>query len=179
MMAKGERKIILLIHNVRSAYNVGSLLRTADGLGVVEVVFSGYTPYPLAKKDERLPHIAEKTHRAIQKTALGAEKSVAWLRTNDIQTYLNKMRADGYVVAALEQTSSSRNLSEYRPPQKLVLLVGNEIDGLDADLLISINVHLQIPMLGAKESFNVAAAGAMALYHLRFAPLPGVDKAGA
>jgi 23S rRNA (guanosine2251-2'-O)-methyltransferase len=175
-MDKGERRIVLVVHNIRSAYNVGALLRTADGLGVNKVILSGYTPYPAAAEDDRLPHVAQKTNRAIQKTALGAEISVAWEKIDNIQDHLNHLRNEGYQIAALEQTTASQNLPDFRPPDKLVLLVGNEVDGLEADLLNSINVHLQIPMLGAKESLNVAAAAAIALYHLRYAPLPGVDK---
>jgi tRNA G18 (ribose-2'-O)-methylase SpoU len=162
------RSLVLIIHNVRSAHNAGALLRTADGLGVQEVVFSGYTPYPAAKDDSRLPHLAEKTNRAIQKTALGAEKSVSWHKTDDLPAYLEKLKAQGYEITALEQTATAQDLTSYKPPEKLALLVGNEVDGLDASLLTSISVHLQIPMLGFKESFNVAAAAAMALYHLRF-----------
>jgi 23S rRNA (guanosine2251-2'-O)-methyltransferase len=170
------RSIVLIIHNVRSAHNAGALLRTADGLGVRKVIFSGYTPYPAGPQDDRLPHLAQKTNHAIHKTALGAETSVAWEKIDDIQAHLNHLRFEGYEIAALEQTASSRDLPGYKPTNKVALLVGNEIDGLDAELLNSIGVHLQIPMLGQKESLNVAAAAAMALYHLRFTPFPGVDK---
>jgi 23S rRNA (guanosine2251-2'-O)-methyltransferase len=162
------RKLILIVHNVRSSYNVGSLLRTADGLGIDKVVFSGYTPYPEAKDDERLPHLARKTTNAIHKTALGAETTVSWQKVDDIADYLSKLSIRGYEIAALEQTATSQNLSDYRPPEKLALLVGNEVNGLDADLLNLTAIRLQIPMLGSKESFNVAVAAAMALYHLRF-----------
>jgi 23S rRNA (guanosine2251-2'-O)-methyltransferase len=162
------RSLVLIIHNVRSAHNAGALLRTADGLGIQRVVFSGYTPYPAAQDDTRLPHLAEKTNRAIQKTALGAEKSVNWHKTDDLPAYLEKLKEEGYEITALEQTATSQNLTSYMPPEKLALLVGNEVEGLDVNLLDSINIHLQIPMLGSKESFNVAAAAAMALYHLRF-----------
>jgi 23S rRNA (guanosine2251-2'-O)-methyltransferase len=178
-MDKGERRIILVVHNVRSAHNVGALLRTADGLGIYKVTLSGYTPYPAAAEDDRLPHIAQKTNRSIQKTALGAETSVVWEKIDNIQDYLNHLRSEGYQIAALEQTAASQNLPDFKPPNKLALVVGNEIEGLDTELLNSINIRLQIPMLGAKESFNVAAAAAMALYHLRFASFPGVDKVGA
>ena len=162
------RSIVLIVHNVRSAHNVGALLRSADGLGINKVVFSGYTPYPLASDDDRLPHIAQKTNRAIHKTALGAETSVSWERTDNILDCLSQLRADGYEIAALEQTANSQNLSGFSPPDKLALLVGNEVNGLEKDLLNSISLHLQIPMLGAKESLNVASAAAMALYYLRF-----------
>jgi 23S rRNA (guanosine2251-2'-O)-methyltransferase len=173
------RRIILIIHNVRSAYNVGALLRTADGLGIDEVVFSGYTPYPPAKSDIRLPHIAQKAGRAIRKTALGAEDSVKWQKTDDILNYIKSLVGAGWQMAALEQTSSAINLSDYQPPSKIALLVGSEIGGLEPGLLKAVPIHLEIPMLGTKESLNVAAAGAIALYHLRYTPVKGLDKRSA
>jgi len=167
-MSKSERKIVLIIHNVRSAHNAGSLFRTADGLGVEQVILSGYTPYPGVKDDDRLPHIAQKIERRIHKTALGAEATVKWKHVDDIATELKSLETHGYAVAALEQSPTAIPLNDYQPPAKIALLVGNEVTGVEPELLNLIDTHLQIPMLGQKESFNVAAAGAMALYHLRF-----------
>jgi 23S rRNA (guanosine2251-2'-O)-methyltransferase len=163
------RQIILIIHNVRSAHNAGSLLRTADGLGVEKVIISGYSPYPKHESDVRLPHLAAKTHRQIQKTALGAETSINWEQITEIDAYLSRLKSRGFVIAALEQTAAAIPLNQYVPAEKIALLVGNEVGGLEPKLLNKADVHLQIPMLGAKESFNVSVAGAMALYHLRFA----------
>jgi 23S rRNA (guanosine2251-2'-O)-methyltransferase len=162
------RQIILIIHNVRSAHNVGSLMRTADGLGIEKVIISGYSPYPQAKTDSRLPHLAAKTHRQIQKTALGAEISMPWEHLAKVDERLIQLRTDGFTVAALEQTKGATPINQFSPPGKIALLVGNEVTGLEPDLLAAADAHLQIPMLGTKESFNVSAAGAMALYHLRF-----------
>jgi 23S rRNA (guanosine2251-2'-O)-methyltransferase len=170
------RRIILIIHNVRSAHNVGALLRTADGLGVEKAIVSGYSPYPPAKNDIRLPHVAQKTGRAIQKTALGAETSVDWQKIDNISSYLDELTANNWVVAALEQTATAIVLSNYQPPDKIALIVGNEIGGLEAEVLAKAPVQLEIPMLGAKESLNVAAAGAIALYHLRYSPFKKLDK---
>jgi 23S rRNA (guanosine2251-2'-O)-methyltransferase len=164
----GMRSLILIIHNVRSANNVGSLFRTAEGLGVDEVILSGYTPYPKAAGDERLPHIADKVERRLQKTSLGAHQSIKWHRTDVIVDDIRKLRSKGYIVAGLEQAPSSIKLSEYRPEDKVALVVGNELSGLDDELLGETDVNLEIPMFGKKESYNVAAAGAMALFHLRF-----------
>jgi 23S rRNA (guanosine2251-2'-O)-methyltransferase len=163
------RQIILIIHNVRSAHNVGSLLRTADGLGVEKVIISGYSPYPESKSDSRLPHLAAKTHRLIQKTALGAETAVVWEHVAKLEARLEQLKSEGYTLAALEQTVAAIDLNEYVPPDKIGLLVGSEIGGVEPALLNITDIHLQIPMFGSKESFNVAVAGAMALYRLRFA----------
>jgi len=162
------RQIVLIIHNVRSAHNVGSLLRTADGLGLDKVIISGYSPYPVTQNDTRLPHLAQKTASQIAKTALGAENSVVWSRIDDLDEAINDLAARGFTIAALEQTKTAKPLNNYRPPDKIALIVGNEITGIDERLLEMANAHLMIPMLGNKESFNVAVAGAMALYHLRY-----------
>lgn len=166
-MAK-RLNIILIVHNVRSAHNVGSLLRTAEGLGVEKVYLTGYTPYPEAEDDERLPHIWQKMSRQIHKTALGAEKILAWEHHEDIKKLLGSLAQDGYQLAALEQTAKAISLRDFQPSGPVALIVGNEVDGVDKETLCQVSVHLQILMLGSKESFNVAVAAAMALYHLRY-----------
>ena len=160
------RQIILVIHNVRSAHNVGSLLRSADGLGVKKVLISGYSPYPKHANDDRLPHLADKINSQIHKTALGAEDSVDWQKIDDLDTELSKLKTGGYVLCGLEQVDKSISLDKYQSPDKLVLVVGNEVEGIDAVLLEQMDEWLEIPMHGKKESFNVAVAGAIAIYHL-------------
>lgn len=159
----------MVAHNLRSAHNVGSLFRTADGLGVGKLYLSGYSPYPLASGDERMPHLARKTDRQIQKTALNAERSVPWRHVADIAGLLAKLKARGFTVAALEQAPGAASLPDFKPPSKLVLVVGREVEGLEPEILKLCDLALEIPMLGRKESFNVAQAAAMALYHCRFA----------
>ncbi|HSX27633.1 MAG TPA: TrmH family RNA methyltransferase [Patescibacteria group bacterium] len=161
-------KIILLAHNVRSCHNVGSLLRTAEGLGLEKVYLSGYTPYPKFQNDKRLPHLAEKINKQIHKTALGAEKLVNWEQADNPVDVIVKLKSQGYEICGLEQNDKSINLSGFRPQNKIVLVVGNEITGLDPDLMAKCSKLLEIPMFGKKESFNVVQAAAMALYHLRF-----------
>ncbi len=163
------RSLILIAHNLRSAHNVGSLLRTCDGLGIDEVYLTGYTPYPARAGDERLPHLAQKTDRQIAKTALGAEKSAAWQHRADIASVLAGLRERSFVIAGLEQAAGSVELPTFGPPDKLALIVGREVEGLEADILAACDLVLEIPMFGRKESFNVVQAAAMALYHCRFA----------
>jgi 23S rRNA (guanosine2251-2'-O)-methyltransferase len=162
------RQIVLIIHDVRSAHNVGSLLRTAEGLGIERVLISGYSPYPPMKDDERLPHLAEKTGRQISKTTLGAEDLISWRHIDDLAMSLEQLSARGFVIAALEQTDSAKTIKDYAAPDKIALIVGNEVAGIDERSLKLTDIHLTIPMLGHKESFNVSAAAAMALYHLRY-----------
>jgi tRNA G18 (ribose-2'-O)-methylase SpoU len=168
-MEYGKRQLILMAHNVRSCHNVGSLLRTADGLGAAKVYLTGYTPYPLAADDGRLPHEAAKIARQIHKTALGAEHSVPWRHHENILEVFRTLRDDGFAIAALEQVPDSVKLPGYQPPEKLAIVVGREVEGIEPEILAACDFALEVPMSGRKESFNVAAAAAMALYHCRFA----------
>ncbi len=162
------REIVLVVHNVRSSHNVGAMLRTAEGLGVSKVYLSGYTPYPAAKDDRRLPHLAKKIHSRIAKTALGAESLV------DIENidYAHKLFAElggrGYAICILEQSGGSKKLPGFKAPAKVALLVGSEVSGVEQELIKKADFVLEIPMFGQKESFNVASAAAMALFYLRF-----------
>jgi 23S rRNA (guanosine2251-2'-O)-methyltransferase len=168
------RRIVLIVHNVRSCYNVGALLRTADGLGVECVYLTGYTPYPLSTADSRLPHESRKVAAQIHKTSLGAEETVAWEHAADIGPVLQGLISDGFVVAALEQADHAVSLPSFRPPDRIALIVGREVEGLEPEVLSRAERCLEIPMFGAKESFNVAIAAAVGLYHLRFSIEPAV-----
>jgi 23S rRNA (guanosine2251-2'-O)-methyltransferase len=162
------RDIVVIAHNIRSCHNVGSLLRTAEGLGVSKVILSGYTPHPIHPNDTRLPHEALKLEKQIHKTALGAEHLIAWDYHKDILPVIAKLKKNGYLVAAVEQTEDSRELPSYHPPEKIVLILGREVEGVDPEVLAACDVALEIPMFGKKESYNVVQAAAMALYHCRF-----------
>ena len=158
----------MVAHNLRSCHNVGSLLRTAEGLGVQKVILSGYTPHPARPHDTRLPHEVAKLTQQIHKTALGAETLQKWEWHAHPLPVLAKFKKDGYPIAALEQAEDARDLPKYHAPQKVVLVVGREVEGLEPELLAVCDIALEIPMFGRKESFNVVQAAAMALYHVRF-----------
>lgn len=163
-------QVILIAHNLRSTHNIGSLLRTADGLGVQEVILSGYSPYPLlANNDPRLPHLANKLTKQISKTALGAENYIAWHHSLNIEKEVYYLKTkENYTIIALEQSKNSVKLPNYHPPKKLALIVGREEAGLENEILSLCDLIIEIPMLGQKESFNVVQAAAMALYHVRY-----------
>lgn len=161
------KELIVIAHNLRSTHNVGSLLRTAEGLGV-NVVLSGYTPYPIMSGDERLPHLAAKIHRQISKTALGAEAQPMWQRQMNIDELLAQLRANSFVVVALEQTPTSTPLPEFKMPEKLAIILGREVEGVEPEVLALCDQAIVIPMFGQKESFNVVQAAAMAMYEWRF-----------
>lgn len=162
------KELVIIAHNIRSAHNVGSLLRTAEGLGVKNVYLTGYTPYPLSGNDSRLPHLAKKIQVAISKTALGAEGTQAWEQADDVFSVIKNLKDLGYTIAGLEQHPGSIKLPEFVSPEKLAILLGSEVTGIDKDLMDCLDICLEIPMFGKKESFNVVQAAAMALYHCTF-----------
>ena len=156
-------KLIPVLHNIRSVYNVGAILRTCDGLGVDEVILTGYTPYP----GKGLPHEQEKLRNALHKTALGAEDSVRWRYVEDISQTLAEYRQRGFEILALEQGEGSYNLAKYGPLQKdAILILGEEVHGVPQEILQSCDRLIEIPMHGCKESFNVSVAAGIALWEL-------------
>jgi 23S rRNA (guanosine2251-2'-O)-methyltransferase len=157
---------ILILDDIRSTHNVGSILRTADGFGVSEVFFCGYTPYPTIPNDPRLPHEREKSTRAIHKTALDAEKTMPITVFTTTAEAINEARRRGYTVAALEQATDSTPLWSFNSADKLAIILGNEVTGIANDTLEMSDITLEIPMFGKKESFNVSVSAAICLYEL-------------
>jgi len=156
--------IIVIAHNIRSTHNVGAIFRTAEGFGISKIFLSGYTPYPRIINDTRLPHIAEKLTKQISKTALGAEAIVPFEYSE--QPPLDTLKNEGYRIVALEQAKDSIPMASYSSPQKVALLLGEEVEGITADLLAQCQDIIEIPMVGKKESFNVSVATGIALYAL-------------
>lgn len=163
------RDIVVIVHNIRSTHNVGAILRTCDGLGITEVLFSGYTPYPRQPHDPRLPHLAEKISRDIHKTALGAETVVAQRIITDVIGEVATLKEQGYRIVGLEQASHSVTLNTYSPLPKIALILGEERYGLAPELIQLCEDIVEIPMKGDKESFNVSVATGITLYHLAYA----------
>ena len=159
-------QLVIIAHNIRSTHNVGSILRTAEGFGITRCYLTGYTPYPLLTHDPRLPHLASKIDAAISKTALGAEKLVPITQSEDVESVIRQLKADGHRIVALEQTAHSVPLSAYTPPEKIALVLGEEVAGINAELLEVCDDAVVIPMQGKKESFNVSVAAGIAMYAL-------------
>jgi tRNA G18 (ribose-2'-O)-methylase SpoU len=159
-------RIVVVAHNIRSTYNIGSIFRTCDGFGVEQLYLTGYSPYPAFAGDPRPPHIRTKMTAQIAKTALGAESSVHFEYADDPLAVIATYRRRGYTIAALEQTPASIMLPDYQPPEQLLLVLGEEVYGTPASVLEVCDVALEIPMAGKKESFNVSVATGIALYAL-------------
>ena len=154
------RDCVLVLHNIRSAHNVGSMFRTADGAGVSRVILSGYTPGPQDPRGkERQPFI---------KVSLGAEKIVPYSRAKVLSAALKKLKKEGYTIVALEQNKISKSLFEYSPikNEKLAIVMGNEVRGINTQSLKHADHILHIPMQGKKESLNVGVACGVALFTL-------------
>lgn len=160
-------EIIVIAHNIRSTHNVGSIFRTAEGLGVKKIILSGYTPYPKIENDTRLPHIAEKLTAQIHKTALGAETIVPFSYYDSLDSWLCENEdGENIPIVALEQAPDSVYLSEFAPPDIFALLLGEEVHGIEPHYLSYCQAIVEIPMRGKKESFNVSVAAGIALYQL-------------
>ncbi|NTW75968.1 MAG: RNA methyltransferase [Candidatus Moranbacteria bacterium] len=157
-----SHKLYLVLHDIRSAHNVGAMFRTADGTGVARVFISGYTQAP-AKQGKQWMTDAEKS---LAKTALGAEYSVSWERAPDIHALIGRFQNEGISVVALETSESSIDYRLFIPEGDVALFVGNETEGVDNELLRSCDAVISLPMRGTKRSLNVSVAAGIALFSL-------------
>lgn len=160
-----KRELVLILDNVRSAHNVGSIFRSAEGLGVSEVWCCGITPYPKQLHDERLPHVQERATRQISKTALGAELTMTVQVFAHTKAAIEAARPK-YAIWALEQATNSTRLDQADKTKDVALILGHERDGVDQSLLKLVDKVVEIPMIGQKESLNVSVAAAIACYEL-------------
>jgi 23S rRNA (guanosine2251-2'-O)-methyltransferase len=169
----GFMQITLVAHDIRSTHNVGAFFRTCDGLGVKRIIFSGYTPHPTFEGDSRLPHFADKITRQIHKTALGAESTVDFERFETLEEVLGQLKSENTALVALEQFPGSvspaqcaETLAKKFKNRPVALILGNEIHGVKDEILQQMDLVMEIPMHGIKESFNVSVAAGIALYAL-------------
>lgn len=164
-------QIALILDNIRSTYNVGAILRSAEGFGVSRVILSGYTPRVHDKN--LLPHLREKLDKEIHKSALGAEDMLDIYSSGDIFSDIEKLKKDGFIIVGLENNIDDSRLfnigsAEFKSKlgDKVALILGEEVHGIDNSLYDLIDVFAEIPMRGQKESFNVSVAAGIALYEL-------------
>ncbi|MDX1766104.1 MAG: TrmH family RNA methyltransferase [Candidatus Saccharimonadales bacterium] len=161
-----KHDVVVVLDNIRSAQNVGSILRSCDGFGVSQVFCCGITPYPKTDKDNRLPHIAERAHRQIAKSSLGAEVSIKTTHFEDIRDLIGELRVQGFQIYAIEQSSRSKPISQLKLNSGTGLILGNEIIGISPGLQNMCDEVYEIPQTGHKESLNVSVAAAIALYQI-------------
>ena len=140
----GKIPVCILLDNIRSLHNVGSAFRTADAFRIEKIFLTGITGQP--------------PHREIQKTALGATESVAWQHVEQTKDALLELKAKGYTIVIIEQTTKSKPLHEFAPleTEKYCLVFGNEVDGVSEEALTVSDMAIEIPQLGTKHSLNVS-----------------------
>jgi tRNA G18 (ribose-2'-O)-methylase SpoU len=146
--------IIAVLENVRSAYNVGSVFRTADAFLIEAVYICGYTAYP--------------PHKEIKKTALGADETVIWKHFKNIAEAIEEIRNLGYKVYAVEQAVDSYKLQaiSYEPDEKIAVIFGNEVTGVEQSTIEQCDGCIEIPQLGMKHSLNISVAAGIVLWEL-------------
>lgn len=150
--AQDKLPVVIMLDNVRSMHNVGSVFRTADGFAVEKVVLCGITAQP--------------PHREIEKTALGATQSVAWEHFDDTLTAIAAYKELGYQIIAIEQAQNSVMLNKNEPnlKEKYVLIFGNEVNGVSDEAMEQIDKCIEIPQFGTKHSFNIVISAGIVLW---------------
>ncbi len=151
---KGLNKmpITVILDNVRSMHNVGSIFRTSDGFAIEKVILCGITAQP--------------PHREIEKTALGATQAVSWEYYSHTLDAIEKLKNDGYVITAIEQAEKSTYIHQFHPDtnKKYALIFGNEVNGVSDEVMQNIDLCLEIPQFGTKHSFNIVISAGIVLW---------------
>ena len=162
-------KLTLVLDNIRSCYNVGAILRTAEGFGVERVILSGYTPR--VHDDKLLPYLRAKLDKEIHKTALGAEDMLEIYSCDDIVSELESLKGQAWQIVGLENNIENMQICLLNDSKlkeiikdRVVLILGEEVNGIKSSLYDVIDLFVEIPMKGQKESFNVSVAAGIAMY---------------
>jgi 23S rRNA (guanosine2251-2'-O)-methyltransferase len=144
--------VTVVLDNIRSMHNIGSIFRTSDGFAVEQIFLCGITAQP--------------PHREIEKTALGATQSVNWTYFETPLQAIKKLRVDGYQIIAIEQAENSTMLNEFIPlnNHKYALILGNEVNGVSDEVMQQIDTCIEIPQFGTKHSFNVVVSAGIVLW---------------
>jgi tRNA G18 (ribose-2'-O)-methylase SpoU len=146
------KEFYVIVDNIRSLENIGSIFRTADALGVSKIYLCGICGTPPNSK--------------ISKTALGAEKTIPWEYVKQTGRLIDKLKKQGIEITALEQAKNSINYAKYKPNFPIALIIGNEVKGISPKTLQKCNKVIELPMLGKKESLNVSVAFGVAGYEI-------------
>lgn len=149
---------ILILPDIRSAINVGAIFRTADAVGIDQIFLVGCTPRPTDSFG--------RIQKDIAKSALGAETWIKWEYKEKLISLIKKLKKDGYKIIALEQDNRSIDYRKFKQPQKIAIILGPEVDGLDKKALDICDQIIEIPMYGKKESLNVSVACGIALFRI-------------
>ena len=148
--------MFIVLHNIRSAYNVGAIFRTADATGVKKIYLTGYTPTPTDRFG--------RTQQEIKKTSLGASETVPWEQL-DFEEAVEALHKEGATVVAIEQADSSQDIRAYKTEGEIAYVFGNEVTGIEEAELKLLDAIVELPMLGTKESLNVSVTAGVVMYH--------------
>ena len=147
-----KSKVVVVLDNVRSMHNVGSVFRPADAFLIQSVYLCGYTPKP--------------PHRDIQKTALGATETVEWHYVSSTMEAVNLLKEKGYKIFAVEQAEGSVSLEKFNPEDNIAVIFGNEVEGVDVEVLKHCDACIEIPQFGTKHSLNISVAAGIVLWEI-------------
>ena len=152
--ASAKVSVVVILDNIRSAINVGSVFRSSDAFAIERIILVGFTATPPS--------------REITKTAIGATSSVDWTHVDDITDTLLQLKRNGYTITSIEQTDSSVSLLDWdiKPDQKLAIVMGNEVDGVSDETLALSDVAIEIPQYGTKHSLNVSVCTGVVLWEV-------------
>ncbi len=153
-----KKEIWVLVHNIRSAHNVGSIFRTSDSIGVSKIYISGYSPTPIDRFKRPVKEIA--------KTALGAEMTIPWKYFETAEEVIKIAKENGFTVVGVEQTEKSLDYKDYVPKENTLIIMGEEVGGINSDIINMCDSIIEIPMYGKKESLNVSVAFGIIMYRL-------------
>lgn len=151
-----KREVFLILHDIRSAHNVGAIFRTAETAGISKIYLTGYTPAPIDQFDRERKDVA--------KTALGAEKIVPWEAYKNIKRPIKELKEKKFMIIAAEQSPKSIDYKKVKIKNKTAIILGNEVTGLPANVLENCDIAAQIPMKGKKESLNVSVAAGIFIF---------------
>ena len=152
--ASAKVSVVVILDNIRSAINVGSVFRSSDAFAIERIILVGFTATPPS--------------REITKTAIGATSSVDWTHVDDITDTLLQLKRNWYTITSIEQTDSSVSLLDWdiKPDQKLAIVMGNEVDGVSDEALALSDVAIEIPQYGTKHSLNVSVCTGVVLWEV-------------
>jgi 23S rRNA (guanosine2251-2'-O)-methyltransferase len=152
---KNQKEKVLILHNIRSSHNVGSIFRTADAFGIEKIYLSGYTPTPTDRFN--------RVQKSIAKTALGAELTTSWEYQKTIKPIIEKLKKEDFHIVAIEQAKNSIIYTKIPPKKKQAFILGNEVRGISPQTLSLVDTIAEIPMKGMKESLNVSVSAGIVL----------------
>ncbi len=158
-MSKKDIPLYVVLHNIRSAQNVGAIFRTADAVGIAELLLVGYTPTPIDRFG--------RPQGAVAKASLGAEHTVPWRHIDTIEECIRYLRRKEVSICAVERAKEAVPYTTVKKDQPTAFIFGNEIEGVLQAVIDSADVCIALPMYGSKESLNVSVTAGIVLYEFR------------